>query len=105
MSKLLARSAVVAGVLTAVSAVAIPSASAHLHPLVPFQCAPEETGAGNESEGLRTAPWAPDSGRFIVQIANPGSAESSNGVVGAFAADGTLPHGAVTAHAHCAATQ
>ena len=80
-------------------------ASAHLHPLVPVECAPARTGAGNESEGLRRAPWAPDAGRFIVQLANPGRAEVSSGVVGDFAASGQLPNGVTTAQANCAQPQ
>ena len=67
------------------------TAEAHLHPLVPFTCAPDDTGAGNESAGIRNAPWVPEEGRFIVQHANPGKAEDSKGAAGAPALFGGNP--------------
>jgi hypothetical protein len=89
-------------VTTLVLAAGVPvgSAGAHLHPFVPAAgCAPDRTGAGNESEGIRTSPWAPDSGAFIITESNPGNADASNGAIAdPFAGN----PGENTAEAHCA---
>jgi hypothetical protein len=77
------------------------SAAAHLHPFVPEACAPASTGAGNESVGIRQAPWAPATGQFIVQHENPGRAETSSGAVAAPALFGGNP-GVSVATAQCA---
>jgi hypothetical protein len=78
-------------------------ASAHLHPFVPAaQCAPERTGAGNEAEGIRQAPWVPAEGQFIVTTGNPGKVEDSAGAAATPLAGNP---GVQTATAQCATPQ
>lgn len=104
---------VACGVVIGVVAVPLAgSASAHLHPFNPAAaCAPEETGAGNESTAFFTAPgvqqhWEfvdllPAPGvQFLVQQSNPGKAESSSGAA-AFPAIVLGNPGVAQATSHC----
>jgi len=59
----------------AVLALSVTSAMAHVHPLVPFQCAPAGTGAGNTADPQNDGVGQTFIGTGFIPSKNPGNAD------------------------------